>query len=220
MFKPSTLWPPPPHEFQERADKSTSISGLKDAAEALQAKQQRKGSGFLPLNRAGKKGQELAKDVESLPGGDPQKAEGSLRESGREQAKGEVGKTLKVKIDGEEVEVVDQIQLYATNEQVSSRRARGAALSLTPAAFSARLPLRLAHLAAQSRRASTPLHHVWRQGGSARRDHLRASKSMVPQKCSLISVTRIDGSPSGQPRQVPRSQSFARCQPRAYSEAR
>lgn len=123
LFKPSTLWPPPPLEFQERADKSTSIPGLKHAAEALQEKKsQHKGPAFLPHRRAGKKGEELARDVESLPGGDPQKAEGSTKDPGHEQAKGEVGETLRVKVDGEEVEVRDQIQLYATNEQVRSGR--------------------------------------------------------------------------------------------------
>lgn len=222
LFKPSTLWPPPPPDFQERADKSTSIPGLKHAAETLQAKKSKKGSGFLPLHRAGKKGEELAKDVESLPGGDPQKAEGSMRESGHEQSKGEVGKTLKVKIDGEEVEVVDQIQLYATNEQVSSLLEREAERSLTPPShLAARLPLRLAHLATQSRRSPTSLHYVRGQGGLARRDHLRALRfSPTLPKLSLISCSLADGAPSGQPGQVPRSQSASRCQPRAYSQAR
>ena len=120
LFKPSTLWPPPPPDFQERAERSTSIDGLKQrAAEITKERANKHRGGLHPHHRTSKKGRELAKDVQNLPDDDPQQAEGTTKDPGHEQAKGEVGKVLKVKVDGEEVEVVDQIQLYATNEQVS-----------------------------------------------------------------------------------------------------
>lgn len=57
--------------------------------------------------------------MEKLPESDPQRAEGKMKEMGEHQSKGEPSKKIRLKIDGEEVELVDQIQLYATNEQVS-----------------------------------------------------------------------------------------------------
>ncbi|GAA5979277.1 hypothetical protein JCM5350_006951 [Sporobolomyces pararoseus] len=71
---------------------------------------------------ADKKGLELAGAVEKLPESDPQQAEqhetrGASRGESKE-GKGEIGAVIKVKIDGEEVELADQIQLYATNDQL------------------------------------------------------------------------------------------------------
>ena len=122
LFKPSTLWPPPPAEFQERADQSTSLPGLKEAhANKVKSK-----PSHFSLRRANRKGEALAKNVHA-DSKDPHSGDPKAAERGTEkQAKGEVGKILKVKIDGEEVEVSSQIQLYATNEQVRpSRCARG-----------------------------------------------------------------------------------------------
>ncbi|KAL8280896.1 hypothetical protein RQP46_006575 [Phenoliferia psychrophenolica] len=125
LFKPSTLWPPPPPEFQARADRSTSVPGLKEAhKEKLEAANHKRTTQFS-LRRTNRKGKELAAEVqggnaeeEKDPhAGDPQAAEG--RTEGKGQDKAEVGKILKVKVDGEEVEVRDQIQLYATNEQLA-----------------------------------------------------------------------------------------------------
>ncbi|SCV68484.1 BQ2448_605 [Microbotryum intermedium] len=133
LFKPSMLWPPPPAEWQERADRSTSIKGLKHAAEVIgkERRANRKTSMFFNgSSRAHRKGEQLLAEVEGFPVEDPQRAEmtktdedgardssgGSAQENG--EAKAEVGKVLKLKIDGEEVEVRDQIQLYATNDQL------------------------------------------------------------------------------------------------------
>lgn len=49
----------------------------------------------------------------------PQKAEGKDRNKREGGGKGEVEEIFKVKVDGEEVEIDSQIQLYATNDQVS-----------------------------------------------------------------------------------------------------
>lgn len=123
LFKPSTLWPPPPPEFQKRAKESTSLHGLKHAAELYTSSHSSKSkSNFLPHLNRDKKGKELASKIEGLPDEDPQRAEGSTKDEGHKQSTGEVGETLKLKIDGEEVEVTDQIQLYATNDQVRFRR--------------------------------------------------------------------------------------------------
>jgi ribonuclease HI len=66
----------------------------------------------------------LANAVENLPESDPQQAEqhetDGAPSGGTKEGKGEIGAVIKVKIDGEEVELADQIQLYATNDQVSS----------------------------------------------------------------------------------------------------
>lgn len=55
---------------------------------------------------------------------EPQKAEGKNKEKEKEKkvgggGKGEVEEIFKVKVDGEDVEIDSQIQLYATNDQVS-----------------------------------------------------------------------------------------------------
>ncbi|GAA5946989.1 hypothetical protein JCM3765_002103 [Sporobolomyces pararoseus] len=136
LFKPSTLWPPPPPEFRQRAANSTSIDGLKAAAKAFTSSH-----GHSPeapsdkdatpasthrhprLGRAAdKKGLELAGAVEKLPESDPQQAEqtetGGAPRGGSKEGKGEIGAVIKVQIDGEEVELADQIQLYATNDQL------------------------------------------------------------------------------------------------------
>ncbi|KAM0755605.1 alpha/beta-hydrolase [Meredithblackwellia eburnea MCA 4105] len=121
LFKPSTLWPPPPADFQERANRSTSLDGVKEAQAKKEQKKQH--SPLASIFNADKKGKDLAKNVagdgtdlsSTDPlGGDPKRAEGDVK--GGETA--EVGHILKIKVDGEEVEVRDQIQLYATNEQL------------------------------------------------------------------------------------------------------
>ncbi|KAK4057569.1 hypothetical protein OIO90_001214 [Microbotryomycetes sp. JL221] len=122
LFKPSTLWPPPPTDFQKKAKDATTIDGLKKAAKQVHDDNNMKHKkNFLSLKKKGttnKKGQELADAVESLPNDDPQAAEGQQREHGQSQNKGEPAERIKIKIDGEEIELTDQIQLYATNEQL------------------------------------------------------------------------------------------------------
>ncbi|KAK4055202.1 hypothetical protein OIV83_000482 [Microbotryomycetes sp. JL201] len=119
LFKPSTLWPPPPTEFQEKAKQSTTIDGLKKAAKEVEEKGVRPRKSLLSLKRNNRKGHELAHAVEQLPDDNPQAAEGQQREQGQPQNKADPAKQIKIKIDGEEVELVDQIQLYATNDQAS-----------------------------------------------------------------------------------------------------
>ncbi|SGY34354.1 BQ5605_C002g01619 [Microbotryum silenes-dioicae] len=132
LFKPSMLWPPPPAEWQERADRSTSIKGLKHAAETFEQERRatKKTSMFFNgSSRADRKGEQLLEEVEKFPedyqraehtetgkDGAPDGSGGSAQANG--ESKAEVGKVLKLKIDGEEVEVRDQIQLYATNDQL------------------------------------------------------------------------------------------------------
>ncbi|GAA5905176.1 uncharacterized protein JCM6883_006308 [Sporobolomyces salmoneus] len=138
LFKPSTLWPPPPPEFRKRAANSTSIDGLKAAAKAFTSSHGHSSSApagssdnatpastrrHAHLGRAAeKKGLELASAVEKLPESDPQQAEQHETKGGTtggsNEGKGEIGAVIKVKIDGEEVELADQIQLYATNDQL------------------------------------------------------------------------------------------------------
>ncbi|GJN91644.1 hypothetical protein Rhopal_004667-T1 [Rhodotorula paludigena] len=142
IFKPSTLWPPPPKEFRKRAEQSTSLAGLKDAARRYQnsssGSQSREASsassdshqhkhrfGSLATHR---KAHELADAVQQLPDDKPQAAEqhdtagagaaSHERKGEDEQHKAEVAEVITVKVDGEEVKLVDQIQLYATNEQL------------------------------------------------------------------------------------------------------
>ncbi|GAA6047205.1 hypothetical protein JCM3770_006950 [Rhodotorula araucariae] len=140
IFKPSTLWPPPPPEFRKRAAQSTSLSGLKRAAQDYRHGSSSSDVGGTPTNRSTErhghrfgtlathnKAQQLADAVEKLPDHDPQRAEqtgvsgqgtGDKTRTDGEQNKAEVAHVIKVKVDGKEVELVDQIQLYATNEQL------------------------------------------------------------------------------------------------------
>ncbi|BGP44828.1 hypothetical protein JCM10450v2_000643 [Rhodotorula kratochvilovae] len=140
IFKPSTLWPPPPPEFRKRAAQSTSLSGLKRAAHDFRHGSSSSDTGANPTvgsaerhgHRFGtlathNKAHQLADAVEKLPDHDPQRAEqtgtdgqgtGEKTSTDGEQNKAEVAHVIKVKVDGEEVELVDQIQLYATNEQL------------------------------------------------------------------------------------------------------
>ncbi|GAA6018146.1 hypothetical protein JCM11491_003334 [Sporobolomyces phaffii] len=138
LFKPSTLWPPPPPEFRKRAAHSTSIDGLRAAAKAFTGSHGHSSAateqdGPTPssthrhahLGRAAdRKGLELASAVEKLPEPEPQQAEQhetkGTPSGGAKEGKGEIGEVIKVKIDGEEVELADQIQLYATNDQLVS----------------------------------------------------------------------------------------------------
>ncbi|GAA5887509.1 hypothetical protein JCM6882_001435 [Rhodosporidiobolus microsporus] len=125
VFRPSTLWPPPPPEFRLRAAKSTSLEGLKAAAHKVNGSQEQHHLiGNLSTHN---KAHELADQVENLPDKNPKKAEeeengdtSSRREGSTEsgQHKAEVAEVIKVQVDGEEVELKDQIQLYATNEQL------------------------------------------------------------------------------------------------------
>ncbi|GAA5926587.1 hypothetical protein JCM3775_001058 [Rhodotorula graminis] len=144
IFKPSTLWPPPPPEFRKRAAESTSLAGLKKAAHKFQHGSSSSSPGSGTANptvgsaehhghRFGtlathNKAHELADAVENLPEDDPQRAEhsgdaaqggGPKTRTGGEQNKAELAHVIKVTVDGQEVELVDQIQLYATNEQLA-----------------------------------------------------------------------------------------------------
>ncbi|GAA5949067.1 hypothetical protein JCM21900_004847 [Sporobolomyces salmonicolor] len=134
QFKPSTLWPPPPPEFRKRAAQSTSIEGLKLAARKYAHSHfspSASSAGATPSSEhrhhhlsfnTHKKGLELAGAVEKLPEADPQRAEQhrtqAKPEGEGEEGKGEIGRVIKVKVDGEMVELADQIQLYATNDQL------------------------------------------------------------------------------------------------------
>lgn len=145
IFKPSTLWPPPPPEFRKRAAESTSLAGLKKAAHKFQhgssssspsdgAANPTVGSAEHHGHRFGtlathNKAHALADAVENLPEDDAQRAEetgdaaqgaGPKTSTGGAQNKAELAHVIKVNVDGQEVELVDQIQLYATNEQVRS----------------------------------------------------------------------------------------------------
>lgn len=131
LFKPSTLWPPPPPDFQDRANKQTSITSLRAAyLEKQDAKARSKAkSGFLSRGRATaeRKGEELAdKTKGGDKGGNPNDSQPKAAEQsgnavgeGKTEGMAEVGEVLRVKIDGEEVEIDSQIQLYATNAQVN-----------------------------------------------------------------------------------------------------
>lgn len=190
IFKPSTLWPPPPPEFRKRAAESTSLPGLKEAARKFQqgsspsssstganptvGSAERHGHRFGSL-ATHNKAHALADAVEKLPEDDPQRAEregaggqgtGPKTSTDGEQNKAELARVIKVKVDGEEVELSDQIQLYATNEQVcpflgSAPLARSLTLSTTQAQLSVCQP----HLAAEPRRTAAPLRPGRRQGG-------------------------------------------------------
>ncbi|GAA5832209.1 hypothetical protein JCM11251_004280 [Rhodosporidiobolus azoricus] len=126
VFKPSTLWPPPPPEFRLRAAKSTSLDGLKAAAHKFNGSDT-EGHNLIGNLKTHNKAHQLANKVEDLPDQNPKKAEegdaGDTRSKGEGstesgQHKAEVGEVIKVKVDGEDVELKDQIQLYATNEQL------------------------------------------------------------------------------------------------------
>lgn len=125
LFKPSTLWPPPPAEFQDRANKQTSLPGLKAAheqKEAAREERKRQSLGSI-LRRTNTKAAQLAAATSTKGTSDPTKtnpqaAENTTAAPGHKEGTAEVAEILKVKIDGEEVEVRSQIQLYATNEQV------------------------------------------------------------------------------------------------------
>ncbi|GAA5875983.1 hypothetical protein JCM16303_006982 [Sporobolomyces ruberrimus] len=138
LFKPSTLWPPPPKEFRTRAAHATSLDGLKAAAKAFTTSHGHpatatKDHDITPSSNhrhhhlglaAHNKGLELADAVEKLPESDPQRAEQHETKGapvgGANEGKGEIGEVIKVKVDGEEIELADQIQLYATNDQLVS----------------------------------------------------------------------------------------------------
>jgi len=134
LFKPSTLWPPPGPEFLARARESTSVDGLKKTAREFSAK--RGGSGgngngnhLLGHHGSGeRKKEELAERVLNATGGaaeEAQAAEGdhvngaTPDRDGEGQSKAEPTRNIKIKIDGVEVELKDQIQCYATNEQLT-----------------------------------------------------------------------------------------------------
>lgn len=136
LFKPSTLWPPPDTEFLEKAKESTSIEGIKKSAQEYSTRGgsgSRNGSGSSKhhhlLGHRGpgeRKKEELAQRVLNATGGEEAKAaEGDHAngaapgESGEGQSKAEPAKRIRVKIDGVQVELTDQIQCYATNEQLA-----------------------------------------------------------------------------------------------------
>ena len=180
------MWPPPPPEFRKRAAHSTTLDGLKAAARAFSGSHAHSpdapDSEITPSSKhshhhlshaAHKKGLELADQVEKLPEDDPQRAEQhetqgkSVGDSS--EGKGEIGEVIKVKIDGEEVELADQIQLYATNDQVSYLSFFFSfPLTLITLARTACVPLCFTCFRSKSRRSPSSLRYVWRQGGAAR----------------------------------------------------
>lgn len=136
VFKPSTLWPPPPPEFRKRAAESTSLHGLKEAAQRIQQNGKAgsttpKGSGshFPHLHDPllHHKQQALADAIQRVPEHDNPAADSAAGGAGIQgdkadsgQHKAEVAEVIRVKVDGKEVELADQIQLYATNAQVGA----------------------------------------------------------------------------------------------------
>lgn len=134
VFKPSTLWPPPPPEFRKRAAESTSLHGLKEAAQRIQQNGKAgsttpKGSGshFPHLHDPllHHKQQALADAIQRVPEHDNPAADSAAGGAGIQgdkadsgQHKAEVAEVIRVKVDGKEVELADQIQLYATNAQL------------------------------------------------------------------------------------------------------
>lgn len=201
VFKPSTLWPPPPPEFRHRAAKSTTVEGLKAAAAEYQSgssSPSRNGSGHHFANlTTHHKAHELADAVEALPDSDPKAAErhvgngqgngpddkmGTSKQKGSDeggQNKAEVAEVIRVKVDGEEIELKDQIQLYATNEQVRLPPSFSPVISsvLTSALPIAGLSVRQPRFSTESRRTPAALYYGRRQGGPSRRDHLRSFDS-------------------------------------------
>ncbi|GAA6001830.1 hypothetical protein JCM10207_002339 [Rhodosporidiobolus poonsookiae] len=133
VFRPSTLWPPPGPEFRIHADNAVSVPGLKAAAEKYQngsssTHSSKHRHGLFSNLAAHNKGHELAAHVENLPDQDPTQAEkyqtgggtdGDKTRSDSGQHKAELAEVIKVKVDGEEIELKDQIQLYATNSQLA-----------------------------------------------------------------------------------------------------
>ena len=105
MFKPSTIWPPPTAAFSTRAKNIIRSATLGNIAIP-----KKKGSRF-----GKKKGKELANATEET--GDPQEAENV----GGDADFAQPAAVMSILIDGEVVEIDEQIQLYATNEQLVHR---------------------------------------------------------------------------------------------------
>ncbi|GAA5871840.1 hypothetical protein JCM3774_000316 [Rhodotorula dairenensis] len=133
VFKPSTLWPPPPPEFRKRAAESTSLHGLKEAAQRIQQNGHAGSTSSGPTSHlphlhdpiSHHKRQALANAIQQVPerpqavdeaGAGGTGITGDKAESG--QHKAEIADVIRVEVDGEEVELADQIQLYATNAQL------------------------------------------------------------------------------------------------------
>ena len=106
MFKPSTIWPPPPAAFSTRAKKIIRSATLGNMTIA-----EKKSSRSLRE----KKGKELASAAEES--GNPQEAENV----GEDADFAPPAASMSILIDGELVEIDEQIQLYATNEQLVHR---------------------------------------------------------------------------------------------------
>lgn len=127
IFKPSTLWPPPPPEFRKRAAESTSLEGLKEAsttdpqaAAALNGDWASSDHPHLPKPFLQHHGLSHKKTSGAADAQSPDAGGSGLNDEKQQsgQYKAEIADVIKVKVDGKEVELADQIQLYATNAQV------------------------------------------------------------------------------------------------------
>lgn len=122
LFKPSTLWPPPPEDFRERADRSLSKDSLRRAEEQRQQNKAARrrmlfGGSRKRQGNTQQKKDELEHNVQKKDG-DPHQAEQNKNGQAGPEHKAEAEKVTRIVVDGEEIEVREQIQLYATNEQV------------------------------------------------------------------------------------------------------
>ncbi|BGP52936.1 hypothetical protein JCM8202v2_000493 [Rhodotorula sphaerocarpa] len=127
IFKPSTLWPPPPPEFRKRAAESTSLEGLKEAsttdpqaAAALNGDWASSDHPHLPKPFLQHHGLSHKKTSGAADAQSPDAGGSGLNDEKQQsgQYKAEIADVIKVKVDGKEVELADQIQLYATNAQL------------------------------------------------------------------------------------------------------
>lgn len=188
VFKPSTLWPPPPPEFRKRAAESTSLHGLKEAADRFELNettQQSQDGPHLHMPHlhdpiTHHKKEQLAHAIKKIPEVNGRHTNGGAGGAGLEsehqdsgEHKAEIAEVIRVKVDGKDVELSDQIQLYATNAQVALPPPRFYLFMYADCAAIAHLSFRQSGLAAEPGRASASVHHGRRQRGLAGRDHLR-----------------------------------------------
>lgn len=105
MFKPSKIWPPPPAAFSTRAKRMIRAATLGNVT--IPEKK--------PSRFTSKKGKELAIATEAT--GDPREAEAICGDADFATP----AAVMSIVINGEQVDIDEQIQLYATNEQLVHR---------------------------------------------------------------------------------------------------
>lgn len=135
LFRPSTLWPPPPIEFQIRANREVSHDKLERASRSSLRSKHSTGTppthgstSTGPLAAATKRvATELADKggPDALKKADKVQLDGTeRREDEEERNKAEAAQTMRLTVDGKEIELRDQIQLYATKCAFTSRSHR------------------------------------------------------------------------------------------------